>query len=63
MSDGPGYRQVIELSEPIRGRYVLTTGQSGNVFSRRYRSFLPAWRAGRYVEIEGEAAEDVLVLE
>ncbi len=63
MDDGPGYRQVVDLSEPIRGRYVITTGQSGNVFSGSYRSFLPEWRAGRYVEIEGQTAEDVLVLE
>jgi penicillin amidase len=63
MDDGPGFRQVVDLSEPVRGRYVITTGQSGNVFSRRYRSFLPEWRAGRYVAIEGQPPEKVLVLE
>ena len=63
MSDGPSYRQIVDLSEPVRGRYVLTTGQSGNVFSRRYRDFLPDWRAGRYVELETAPAADVLVLE
>jgi penicillin amidase len=63
MSDGPGYRQVVDLSEPVHGRYVITTGQSGNVFSRRYRSLLPEWRAGRYVGIEGQPREKVLVLE
>jgi penicillin amidase len=63
MSDGPGYRQIVDLSEPVGGRYVITTGQSGNVFSRRYRNLLPAWRAGRYFEIENQPAADVLVLE
>ena len=63
MEDGPGYRQVVDLSEPIRGRYVITTGQSGNVFSGRYRNLLPEWRAGRYLEIEGQPAVDVLILE
>jgi penicillin amidase len=62
MDEGPGYRQIVDLTEPVRGRYVITTGQSGNVFSRRYRDQLPAWRAGRYVEIEGLTAADVLVL-
>ena len=63
MDDGPGYRQVVDVAEPIRGRYVITTGQSGNVFSGRYRNLLPEWRAGRYVEIEGQPAVDVLILE
>jgi len=63
MDEGPGYRQVVDLSGPVRGRYVLTTGQSGNVFSRRYRDFLPEWMAGRYFEVEGQPAVDVLVLE
>jgi penicillin amidase len=63
MSEGPGYRQIVDLSEPVRGRYVITTGQSGNVFSHRYRSLLAEWRAGRYIPIEGQPAKDVLVLE
>ena len=63
MSEGPGYRQIVDLSEPVRGRYVITTGQSGNVFSRRYRNLLPEWRAGRYFPIEGQPAKDVLILE
>ncbi len=62
MDEGPGYRQIVELSAPVRGRYVITTGQSGNVFSRRYRDFLPDWRAGGYVAIEEQPAADVLVL-
>jgi penicillin amidase len=63
MRDGAGYRQIVELSDPIRARYALTTGQSGNVFSRRYRDFLPDWSAGRYYEIESQPAVDLLVLE
>jgi penicillin amidase len=50
MTDGPSYRQVIDLSDPARSRYVHTTGQSGNVFDRRYRDLLPEWRAGRSFE-------------
>ena len=47
---------------PCAAATCITTGQSGNVFSRRYRDFLPDWRAGRYIEIEGQPAVDVLVL-
>jgi penicillin amidase len=47
MADGPSYRQIVDLAEPSRSRFVHTTGQSGNVFSTGYRNFLPLWREGR----------------
>jgi penicillin amidase len=31
--------------------YVITTGQSGNIFSKYYDDFLPLWAEGRYVKI------------
>jgi penicillin G amidase len=63
MDDGPSYRQIVDLSDPGRSRFVQTTGQSGNVFSRHYRDLLPEWRAGRYFEIGTTPAADVLILE
>jgi penicillin amidase len=63
MTDGPTYRQVIDLSNLARSRYVHTTGQSGNVFDRRYRDLLPEWRAGRSFEIGTAAPVTTLVLE
>ncbi len=63
MGDGPSYRQIVDLADPAHGRYVHTTGQSGNVFDRHYRDLLPEWRAGRYFEIGAAAATDVLVLQ
>ncbi len=63
MTDGPSYRQVIDLSDVARSRYVHTTGQSGNVFDRRYRDLLPEWRAGRTFEIGTAAPVTMLVLE
>ena len=62
MTDGPSYRQILDLSDLDHGLYVQTTGQSGNVFDRRYRNFLPLWRDGRYVTI-GEGPLKTLVLE
>jgi penicillin G amidase len=62
MTDGPSYRQVIDLSDLARSRYVHTTGQSGNVFDRRYRGLLPEWRAGRSFEIGTAAPVTTLVL-
>jgi penicillin amidase len=63
MDDGPSYRQIVDLADPGRSRFVQTTGQSGNVFSRHYRDLLPEWRGGRYFEIGATPAADVLILE
>ena len=63
MTDGPSYRQVIDLSNLAGSRYVHTTGQSGNVFDRRYRDQLPEWRAGRTFEIGTAAPATTLTLE
>ncbi len=62
MTDGPSYRQILDLSDLEGGLYVHTTGQSGNVFDPHYRDFLPLWRDGRYVRM-GEAPVKALVLE
>lgn len=62
MTDGPSYRQVIDLADFGRSSYVHTTGQSGNVFARGYRDLLPEWRAGRYFEIGAGQPTHVLVL-
>jgi len=63
MTDGPSYRQIVDLADPGHSRFVQTTGQSGNVFSRHYRDLLPEWRAGRYFEIGTKPAADVLTLQ
>ena len=63
MTDGPSYRQVVDLSNPSGTRYIHTTGQSGNVFERGYRDLLPLWRAGETLEIEREKPVRTLVLE
>lgn len=63
MTDGPSYRQVVDLSDLPKSRYVHTTGQSGNVFDSRYRDLLPQWRAGETFEIGGEKPVKTLVLE
>ncbi|HKF43985.1 MAG TPA: penicillin acylase family protein [Thermoanaerobaculia bacterium] len=61
MTDGPSYRQVLDLSDFSRSLYVNTTGQSGNVLDRHYRDFLPLWRDGRYVTF-GEGPIETLTL-
>jgi penicillin amidase len=61
MTDGPSYRQIIDFSDPRASLFVHTTGQSGNVFNRRYRDLLPLWKDGVYFRI-GEAGGTLLRL-
>jgi penicillin amidase len=61
MTDGPSYRQIIDFSDPRASLFVHTTGQSGNVFDRRYRDLLPLWSNGEYFHI-GERPVKVLRL-
>jgi penicillin amidase len=65
---GPGMRAVYDLAAPERSRFVVATGQSGNVLSKHYDDMNPLWREGRTIEIGQDAAtlrrdtEGVLVL-
>jgi penicillin amidase len=61
MTDGPSYRQIVDLSREGGDLLVHTTGQSGNVFDPRYRDFLPLWRDGAYLPSR-EASAKILRL-
>jgi penicillin amidase len=51
MTAGASYRQILDFADLSRSRFVLTTGQSGNVFDRRYRDQLPLWHEVASFEI------------
>jgi penicillin amidase len=53
MTDGPSYRQIVDLADRASSLFVHTTGQSGNVFDSRYRDLLPLWKRGAYFRIGG----------
>ncbi len=63
MTDGPSYRQIIDLGDVAGSRFGLTTGQSGNPFEPGYRNLLSLWRDGRDFEIGREPAPKSFVLE
>ncbi len=48
---GAGYRAVYDLSDPDKSQYVISTGESGNVFAPHYDDLLPLWAKGKYIEI------------
>lgn len=53
---GPGFRALYDLADLRRSRFVISTGQSGNIFSRHYADFVERWRDVRYVRIPTERA-------
>jgi len=48
---GASYRALYDMAEPDASRFMITTGQSGNVMSRHYDDLAPLWGRGEYVEI------------
>jgi penicillin amidase len=62
MHHGASLRFVADLAEPDDTRLVLTTGESGNVLSPRYRDQMELWRTGRSIRADREPAVYRLVL-
>jgi penicillin amidase len=48
---GAGYRGIYDLAEPERSLYIISTGQSGNLFSPHYDDLLGVWAKGDYIAI------------
>jgi penicillin amidase len=48
---GSGFRGIYDLSEPDRSLFIISTGQSGNVYSPHYDDLLQLWAKGEYVLI------------
>jgi len=50
-TNGPSYRQIVDLDNPDASRYVGTLGQSGNPLSAHYSDQEPLWRDGQYLRM------------
>ncbi len=48
---GAGFRAIYDLGNLENSRAILSTGQSGNVFSAHYRDMSPLWASGKYVPL------------
>jgi penicillin amidase len=48
---GASYRAIYDMADPEASRFMITTGQSGNVMSRHYDDLAPLWGRGEYLEI------------
>ncbi len=54
---GSGYRAIYDLSHLDNSLYVITTGESGNVYSPYYADMMPLWAHGDYFRIPTDPKE------
>ena len=48
---GPGLRAIYDLGNLEQSRFMIATGQSGNILSPYYQDLLKDWRDGRYLRL------------
>jgi penicillin amidase len=63
---GPSYRQLVDLADWQAGRFIITTGQSGNVLSPHYADFIERHRNVEYLPMtfgSDAARGDLLTLQ
>jgi penicillin amidase len=48
---GAGYRGIYDLKDPDNSRYIISTGESGNLFSPHYDDLMRLWATGGYIAI------------
>lgn len=57
---GPSYRALYDLSDLNNSRFMITTGQSGNVMSRHYADLAPLWGRGEYFQLRTDWTPDTM---
>ena len=60
---GPSYRQIVDLGQLDNSLYILTLGQSGNLFARHYADQMRLWRNGQYLPMQNEDLQEQMVLQ
>ncbi|WP_424950668.1 penicillin acylase family protein [Deinococcus sp.] len=53
----PSYRQIIDLSDMNRSRFIGTLGQGGNPIGSHYADMQPLWRDGVYIPMSTNTAD------
>ncbi len=52
-TQGPGFRGIYNLADPDKSRFMITTGESGHIFSPHYRDLAPLWVDGKSITLAG----------
>ncbi len=56
-TQGGGFRGLYDLSDLDKSRFMITTGQSGHIFSPHYGDLAPLWNDVKSIPIAGSEAE------
>jgi penicillin amidase len=48
-----GYRGIYDLSDPDKSRFMITTGESGHIFSPHYGDLVPLWNDVKAITLAG----------
>jgi penicillin amidase len=48
-----GYRGIYDLGDPDKSRFMITTGESGHIFSPHYGDLVPLWNDVRAITLAG----------
>lgn len=59
---GPTMRMIVDLAAPDAARFMITPGQSGNLFSPHYSDLMQKWRDVGYLIFSEDTRGGVLVL-
>jgi penicillin amidase len=52
-TQGAGFRGLYDLADPDKSRFIITTGESGHIFSPHYRDLAPLWFEGKSITLAG----------
>ncbi len=50
---GPGFRGLYDLADPEKSRFMITTGESGHIFSPHYGDLVPLWNDVKSITLTG----------
>lgn len=59
---GPSYRQIIDLADKSDNLFGISTGQSGNIFSKHYDDMIKNYQNGKLAEMRSGNSGTVLKL-
>ncbi len=61
--NGPSWRMIVELNDPVEAHVVYPGGQSGNPGSRHYDDLIDDWATGKYYKVQfANKAKDIAAL-
>jgi len=54
---GAGLRAIFDLKDLESSQFIITPGQSGNIYSKNYIDMIPLWLQGQYITLNENAGK------